>query len=194
MSAAAEHLSCNSRAIRDASWWIAEEFVPSRADSRRCALSIGMLRPSARSLHVYVPGGSARRSATLPAPWCFSHVIARRRLCVSVSRPSVWNSGSRPDAASANLQRRKDCQTHARSARAPQQHHHERPSRRGAPAQAMHGAHGFRAAEMPSATPSPMSQAANCAPHCSAGAKRYVKSPNFRTEPAPPPRCRNNIP
>ncbi len=77
-SAAAEHLSCKGLSQNRCSLrWIAEDFVPSRADSRRCALSIGMLRPSARSLHVYEPGGSWFRSATLSAPWCFSHVIAR---------------------------------------------------------------------------------------------------------------------
>jgi hypothetical protein len=74
-SAAAEHLSCNG--LSQTSGWIAEDFVPSRADRRRCALSIGMPRPLARSLHLYVPDGSWFKSATLSAPWCLSHFIAR---------------------------------------------------------------------------------------------------------------------
>jgi hypothetical protein len=168
--------------------WIAEDFVPSRADSRRCALSIGRPRPSASLMHVYVPGGSWFKSATVSAPCCFSHVTARSTLCASVSRPSVWNRGSRPVALNAMLQHQTDCQTHARSAKAPQQHHHEHPSLRGAPAQAV-ACMDSTPPKYQEVTPSPSRHGRKLrAASARARWEARPSAPSHRAEPAPPPR------
>jgi hypothetical protein len=78
-----------------------EDFVPSRAVSSRCAWRSGKPRLSASLLHVYVPGGSSRRSATVSAPCSTSQSTARSRLGASVLIFSVSKSGSRPEAAAA---------------------------------------------------------------------------------------------
>jgi hypothetical protein len=70
-ASAAEHLSCkrlNRFERRLARGGLHEDFAPSSAVSSLCAVSIGKPRPSASLLHVYVPGGSSRRSATVRAP------------------------------------------------------------------------------------------------------------------------------